>query len=142
MRLWSLHPKYLDRQGLLAVWREGLLAKKVLQGKTTGYKRHPQLIRFKRHPSPLVAIDYFLLKIYDESVKRSYRFDKTKIDIVPQKIERIKVRKNEIDFEQDHLRRKLAKRSKVFLKQMEKIKRPVLHPLFKLVENEIEPRKK
>ncbi len=48
MRLWSLHPKYLDRQGLLAVWREGLLAQKVLQGKTKGYKNHPQLKRFQQ----------------------------------------------------------------------------------------------
>jgi hypothetical protein len=32
MRLWSLHPRYLDAKGLQAVWREGLLAKKVLQG--------------------------------------------------------------------------------------------------------------
>jgi len=30
MRLWSIHPKYLDRQGLLAVWRESLLAQSVL----------------------------------------------------------------------------------------------------------------
>ncbi len=30
MRIWSLHPKYLDRQGLLACWRETLLAQKVM----------------------------------------------------------------------------------------------------------------
>jgi hypothetical protein len=28
---------------LVAVWREGLLAQAVLQGKTNGYKNHPQL---------------------------------------------------------------------------------------------------
>ena len=27
MRLWSLHPKHLDPQGLVARWREGLLAR-------------------------------------------------------------------------------------------------------------------
>ncbi|WP_368086417.1 pyrimidine dimer DNA glycosylase/endonuclease V [Nitrosomonas sp. Nm34] len=26
MRLWSIHPKYLDAKGLLALWREGLQA--------------------------------------------------------------------------------------------------------------------
>jgi len=31
MRLWTIHPKYLDRQGLLALWREALLAQKVLR---------------------------------------------------------------------------------------------------------------
>jgi len=25
MRLWTLHPKYLDARGLVALWREGLL---------------------------------------------------------------------------------------------------------------------
>ena len=43
MRLWSLHPKYLDKLGLLGLWRESLLAQKVLLGKTKGYKNHPQL---------------------------------------------------------------------------------------------------
>jgi len=47
MRLWSLHPSYLDPQGLVAVWREGLLAQAVLRGQTTGYTRHPQLARFR-----------------------------------------------------------------------------------------------
>ena len=37
MRLWTLHPKYLDPQGLVALWREALLARAVLQGKTRGY---------------------------------------------------------------------------------------------------------
>lgn len=27
MRLWSLHPKHLDPQGLVALWREVLLAR-------------------------------------------------------------------------------------------------------------------
>ncbi|MGP9584395.1 pyrimidine dimer DNA glycosylase/endonuclease V, partial [Micrococcaceae sp. AOP34-BR2-30] len=30
MRLWSLHPEVLDRQGLIAGWREALLAQAVL----------------------------------------------------------------------------------------------------------------
>ena len=38
MRLWSLRPKYLDSQGLVALWREGLLAQAVLRGKTRGYR--------------------------------------------------------------------------------------------------------
>jgi len=46
MRIWSLHPKYLDTKGLVALWRDALLARHVLQGKTTGYKNHPQLNRF------------------------------------------------------------------------------------------------
>jgi len=45
MRLWSIHPSYLDRQGLLAVWREGLLALKVLKGETIGYKKLKYIIK-------------------------------------------------------------------------------------------------
>ena len=29
MRLWTLHPKYLDGVGLVALWREALLARAV-----------------------------------------------------------------------------------------------------------------
>ncbi len=36
MRIWTLHPQYLDRQGLVALWREGLLAQEVLRGQTRG----------------------------------------------------------------------------------------------------------
>ena len=79
MRLWSLSPKYLDRQGLLAVWRESLLAKKVLAGKTKGYRNHSQLIRFRNSKKALEYIDAYLLGLYLESIDRAYNFDKTKI---------------------------------------------------------------
>jgi Pyrimidine dimer DNA glycosylase (EC 3.2.2.17)/DNA-(apurinic or apyrimidinic site) lyase (EC 4.2.99.18) len=64
MRLWSIHPKYLDVQGLLGLWREGLLAQKVLLGETKGYRNHPQLIRFKRtsDPCPLPG-DLLILRL-------------------------------------------------------------------------------
>ena len=41
MRLWTLHPQYLDPRGLVALWREALLAQKVLLGRTRGYRAHP-----------------------------------------------------------------------------------------------------
>jgi hypothetical protein len=80
MRLWSIHPKYLDAQGLVALWREGLLAKKVLEGKTKGYKNHPQLIRFMGSKYPLEQINIFLGEVYNESLKRGYKFDKAKFE--------------------------------------------------------------
>jgi hypothetical protein len=79
MRLWSLHPKYLDSKGLVALWREGLLAKKVLKGETKGYKNHPQLIRFKNSNDPVVMINNYLLNVYKESKSRGYNFNKSKI---------------------------------------------------------------
>lgn len=39
MRLWVSHPKYLDCKGLVALWRESLLARKVLKGKTKGWRQ-------------------------------------------------------------------------------------------------------
>ena len=71
MRLWSLHPKYLDSKGLVALWREGLLARAVLKGETTGYKNHPQLDRFKNLPNPLISIDTYLMQVFKESERRS-----------------------------------------------------------------------
>jgi hypothetical protein len=81
MRLWSLHPHYLDPAGLVAAWREALLAKKVLEGKTTGYTHHPQLIRFRECSDPSGAITAFLETLYEESVVRGYHFDHSKIDL-------------------------------------------------------------
>ena len=67
MRLWSLHPRYLDRAGLVALWREALLAQAVLRGATRGYRRHPQLVRFRSHPDPEGAIAAYLEGICREA---------------------------------------------------------------------------
>ena len=72
MRLWTLHPKYLDRQGLVALWREGLLAQAVLRGSTKGYRNHPQLNRFKAHPTPHLAIAYYLHEVNKQATSRGY----------------------------------------------------------------------
>ncbi len=79
MRLWSLHPKYLDAAGLVALWREGLLAKKVLEGKTKGYKAHPQLERFRAAKDPARAVTEYLAAVADEADARGYRFDRSKL---------------------------------------------------------------
>jgi hypothetical protein len=92
MRLWSLHPSYLDAKGLVACWREALLAQKVLVGETKGYTKHPQLIRFRGHKlvnivkthkydDATAAVGAFLLGIYEEATKRGYKFDKSKIHV-------------------------------------------------------------
>lgn len=75
MRIWSLHPVYLDWMGLGAQWREGILAQKVTEGKTKGWKNHPQLDRFKYHPKPMEAVGYYLKELYIESQKRGYNYN-------------------------------------------------------------------
>ena len=79
MRLWSLHPRHLDARGLVALWREGLLARAVLLGRTRGYRHHPQLDRFRARPDPVAAIDAYLSRVLEESRVRGYRFDARKI---------------------------------------------------------------
>jgi hypothetical protein len=79
MRLWTLHPKYLDARGLVALWREALLAQKVLRGATRGYKHHPQLLRFAGQTNPPAALAAYLKAVHDEAMERDYKFDARKI---------------------------------------------------------------
>ncbi|UNX54807.1 pyrimidine dimer DNA glycosylase/endonuclease V [Georgenia sp. TF02-10] len=79
MRLWSLHPRYLDRQGLTACWREALLAQAVLAGRTRGYRQHSQLRRFRGQPDPLAAVGAYLGGVAAEAAARGYRFDTARI---------------------------------------------------------------
>ena len=79
MRLWTLHPTYLDSQGLVALWREALLARAVLRGRTKGYRHHPQLERFISSRSPCAAINGYLASIYAEAALRGYQFDRSKL---------------------------------------------------------------
>lgn len=110
MRLWSLHPRYLDRQGLLALWREGLLARKVLHGHTRGYLHHPQLQRFRAHAMPLRAIDAYLHAVADEADARGYAFNRDKLD-ARRAVAAIPVSDGQLRYEWTHLMEKLQARS-------------------------------
>ena len=137
MRLWSLAPKYLDRQGLLAVWREGLLAKKVLAGKTKGYKHHPQLARFKEQAALAGHIDAYLHGIWLEAEKRGYSFDKAKIGPL-KNLKDIKVSKGQIEYEFQHLLNKLANRDPERYQELKKMAKPTPHTLFKVRKGGVE----
>ena len=106
MRLWSLHPRYLDPQGLVALWREALLARAVLRGETRGYLHHPQLERFRAHPHPRLAINAYLAAVHAEAMRRGYRFDRGKLGLV-RAVEGIAVATGQLEFEREHLRQKL-----------------------------------
>jgi hypothetical protein len=112
MRLWSIHPKYLDSKGLVASWREALLAKKVLEGKTKGYIHHPQLVRFKTCRCPVDEINAYLEQILTESLVRGYNFDGTKIIHVKHPdVQIIPVTDGQADYEFRLLQKKLKERS-------------------------------
>lgn len=110
MRLWSIHPQYLDRQGLTACWREALLAQAVLAGRTRGYTRHPQLERFRACQDPVRAIGVYLTGIQEEASRRGYRFDVSRID-EPGVGVRLVVTDGQVAFEREHLLNKLRSRS-------------------------------
>jgi hypothetical protein len=135
MRLWSIHPKHLDSKGLVALWREALLAKAVLQGKTKGYKKHPQLQRFKEQIDPVAAINQFLLEIWEESCSRGMCFDKSKIGSKRQS-KKINVSTGQVSLELNHLKKKLAKRSPNH--KTLKLKTAETNPLFKKIQGQIE----
>lgn len=136
MRLWSLHPRYLDAKGLVACWREGLLARKVLLGGTRGYTNHPQLERFRLQDDPVSFIDAYLNAICDEAEHRSYSFDRTKID-TPTIRRKIKVTSGQIAHEWSHLKAKLRSRDTNWLESLED-EEPAAHPLFRIVEGGVE----
>ena len=132
MRLWSLHPGYLDPQGLVALWREALLAQKVLAGKTRGYKNHPQLERFKAQPHPQEVIAAYLSSVWEESYRRGYCFDRTKIGS-KRANRKIVVTKGQLRYEFQWLCSKLKKRFPQQYRALISSKKIRPHPLFRLV---------
>ncbi len=131
MRIWSLHPRYLDSRGLMALWREALLAQAVMAGKTAGYRRHPQLARFHAQSSPLSFIAQYLRTVHAESVARGYRFNAGKV-ARRRTSRRIDVPQGQMDFEWHHLMDKLARRAPERHKELLAENRPEPHPLFRV----------
>ncbi len=132
MRLWTLHPRYLDARGLVALWREALLAKRVLQGRTRGYRHHPQLERFRAHPDPLLAIDAYLQSVYEEASRRGYSFDAAKIDS-RERARRLAATRGQIAHEWRHLLAKLRVRDPDRFRSLSRDRAPAAHPLFRVV---------
>jgi hypothetical protein len=138
MRLWSLHPRYLDPPGLVALWREALLAQAVLAGRTRGYRHHPQLARFAAQPEPAATIGAYLTLVHAESLTRGYRFDAARIDR-PGTLAPLSVRRGQLAFEWSHLQAKLALRSPAHALLWQGLEQPEPHPLFVVRAGAVEP---
>jgi len=137
MRLWSLHPRLLDRAALIALWREGLLAQKVLFGKTKGYRFHPQLARFRATKDPVAAIATYLWAVQREATKRGYKFNSGKIVSGKSAIS-LSVTSGQLAFEREHLIRKLRVRDQAALRKLV-VGRLVPHPMMCVVRGQTEP---
>jgi len=131
VRLWSLHPKYLDSQGLVALWREGLLARKVLQGATTGYRNHPQLERFKAQRNPASSVSAYLDEVWGEACRRGYNFDRSKIG-ARRWCAPIEVTRGQLDYEFQWLCAKLKTRAPAKFKEVSRVRTVDAHPNFKV----------
>ena len=136
MRLWTLHPRYLDPKGLVAAWREALLAQKVLAGATKGYRHHPQLVRFQAEPGPLEAIAAFLDGLAAEAQSRGYHFDETKI-LSDRFRGTIPETSGQLLFEWAHLKTKLRTRAPKLARQFQGIALPEPHPLFHIIPGDV-----
>ena len=136
MRIWTLHPCYLDAQGLVALWRESLLALAVLRGETRGYRHHPQLARFRDQADPLAAIAAYLRGVHDESLARGYRFDAA---LIPEAGPAAPLRETDgqLLYEWDHLRQKLQVRSPASYEKCLAVGSPIAHPLFEIVRGSV-----
>ncbi len=138
MRLWSIHPKYLDPKGLVALWREALLAQAVLREETRGYRNHPQLDRFKAQPFPESAISFYLEGVWNEAEIRGYSFNKSKIQPA-HKTPLLSVTRGQVEYEWAHLLNKLKLRDPGLYQKWHVVKNPETHPLFKMKAGSVEP---
>jgi Pyrimidine dimer DNA glycosylase len=137
LRLWSIHPRYLDPQGLVALWREALLARAVLRGRTKGYRHHPQLERFRAHATPRSAINTYLAGVHAEATRRGYSFDRSKIG-PGRGISRLPVTTGQLAHEWQHLMRKLGRRNPALRRRWSTIANPDCHPSFRRVRGTVE----
>lgn len=139
MRLWSIHPKYLDQKGLVACWREALGAKAALERKVQGYKNHPQLNRFKATKNPVAQINSFLYFLFQEAQERGYKFDSSKIEFGLTLIsEKMDVTSGQVNYEFNHLMEKLKQRDPNKYRRLCGIKKIEIHPMFNMKTGSIE----
>ena len=138
MRIWTLHPQYLDPQGLVALWRESLLARAVLRGETKGYRHHPQLHRFLQQAAPRSAIENYLAGVLREAESRGYSFDSNKVGPIRSHVSIVST-EGQLQYEWKHLLKKLKKRSPAHYRRLRGLKSPEPHPMFSILSGQVEP---
>ena len=140
MRLWTISFKYLDAKGLVALWREALLAKNVLAGLTKGYKNHPQLDRFYAHENAQAAINAYLAEVYAQAFARGYKFDAAKVgEFDWRNLTKIAVSRGQIEYEFAFLQEKLKSRDIKAYERNLSVKNIEIAGVFEEVTGGIEP---
>ncbi|MFT5468952.1 MAG: hypothetical protein ACI8UO_004065 [Verrucomicrobiales bacterium] len=139
MRLWTVHPKYLDSKGLVALWREGLLAKAVLEGKTRGYRNHSQLVRFREEETPSIYLSEYLHGVLEESLVRGYKFDGSKLSQERHDLPPMTESTGQLEYEWSHLLNKLQVRDPGLYKNHLAVTKPDPHPIFRIAKGKVKP---
>jgi hypothetical protein len=137
MRIWTIHPAHLDPAGLVALWRETLLAQAVLLGRTRGYTHHPQLVRFRAAADPVAAVATYLRFVQEEATRRGYSFDASRIHPAPEFTGRLPETRGQLLYEWGHLGRKLAVRSPEWYAAHHVSCQPSAHPLFRITAGNV-----
>lgn len=132
MCLWSVHPQYLDKHGLMALWREGLLAQKALCASAAVSQSNPQLRRFKNNDNPLRAIGTYLSFVAAEGARQGYNLNHEKILYPNFDQEVIPVDASQIAFEAERLKNKLRIRDKLKFKQLSSSRDIAANPIFNI----------
>lgn len=120
----------------MALWRETLLAQKVLRGETKGYRNHPQLIRFRASNDPISAVGCYLKEVAKNAKERGYAFDESKI-VACKECAQIEETEGQLMYEWRHLKRKLTVRNQGCYEKVEKIATPDPHPLFTIIPGDV-----
>jgi hypothetical protein len=130
---------YLDSKGLVALWREGLLAKAVLEGKTVGYRNHPQLIRFRSLEDPVLAVNQYLWAVWQEARRRGYGFNASKLKLSEgTRGVRIPVSSGQLAYEWEHLLKKLACRDPQRYEDLNAVGDILPHPIMDVFPGGVE----
>ncbi|MDW5563812.1 MAG: pyrimidine dimer DNA glycosylase/endonuclease V [Methanomassiliicoccus sp.] len=136
MRLWSIHPRYLDPPGLGGLWREALLAQGVVAGRTLAYRNHPQTRRLLEQPDPWGAIHDYLIGVWDEAHRRGYAYQRSRI--LPHAGDHpMEVPRGQFEYEAALLRLKLEARSPRYLAGLPRPGDALPHPSIRMVEGGI-----
>ncbi len=130
MNLLSIHPKYLDKQALISLWREGLTAQKVLNGELTLKKESSLLKRFRQSGNPIKAIGAYLSMIASEGARQGCKLNHEKIICPNFDSEAIELDSQQIIFEMNFLKDKLKKRDTQKYRELKQLHYIETNPVF------------
>ena len=138
MRLWSLHPRYLDPKGLVALWREALARPGRAPGAIPGdIATIPSCSDSARSPLRVAASPSTFGPCTRNRSSEATASTGARL-CTGGTVARVDVTRGQLDFEWRHLLAKLEKRNPPVLEALQNTGDPAPHPLFRVVPGAIE----